>query len=82
MLYCVVGYDLQTQRKVTYAEVTDPAKAYELAHELDAAYNLGRDNEDTDKLESPCRIAIEDLSGNDMWQECAKARCSINGLFQ
>lgn len=83
-MYIVVGYDLQTQRRKVYAELTDPARAYELAHELDAATHLGRDDEGTDKLEHPCRIAIEDENGNDVWQECSQARCpsAENSLFQ
>lgn len=84
-MYLVVGYDLKTQCKIVYAEVTDPAKAYELAHELDAACNLGRDDEDppTDKTEHPMRIAVEDEEGNSCWQECSEARCPVTvGLFQ
>lgn len=84
-MYKIVGYDLLTGRKTEYAEVTDPAKAYELAHELDAACSLGRDSEDppTDKTEHPVRIAIEDEEGNNVWHECGEARCPVApGLFQ
>lgn len=82
-MYLVVGYDLKTHRRIVYAEVINSAEAYELAHEFDAANKLGRDNEETDKLEHPCSITIEDELGNDVWQECARARCpSAIGLFQ
>ena len=83
-MYIVVGYDLLTQRRIVYAELTDPTRAYELAHELDAATNLGRDDDRTDTLEHSCRIAIEDEDGNDVWRECCEARCpSVStSLFQ
>lgn len=81
-MYVVVGYDLTTGRRKVYEELEDPARAYELATELDAATSLGRDEDDTDKTEHPCRIAIEDEDGNDVWSECCNARCPAVGLFQ
>jgi len=82
-MYIVMGHDLITGHKTVYAELTDPAKAYELAHELDAATNLGRDDdEETNKTDNPMMITIEDENGNNVWKECCNARCSVFGMFQ
>jgi hypothetical protein len=80
-MYLVKKFDLITRRTEVLAELTDPARAYELAHELDAACNLGRDDEETDKG-NPCTITIEDEDGNNMWRECCDARCPAVGMFQ
>lgn len=82
-MYLVKKYDQVTRRTEVLAEIDDPAKAYELAHELDAACKFGRDDEKTDKCGNPCTITIEDEDGNDVWQECSEARCPVaKGLFQ
>ncbi|KKK69812.1 hypothetical protein LCGC14_2930270 [marine sediment metagenome] len=81
-MYLIKKFDQVTRRTEVLAEITDPARAYEIAHELDAACNLGRDDDDTDKG-NPCIITIEDEDGNDVWQECSLARCPVaKGLFQ
>lgn len=81
-MYLVKKFDQVTRLTEVLAELTDPARAYELAHELGAAYNLGRDDEEIDKG-NPCIITIEDEDGNDVWQECCEARCpTAKGLFQ
>jgi len=81
-MYLIKKYDQVTRRIEVLAEITNAAKAYELAHELDAACNFGRDDDDTDKG-NPCIITIEDENGSDVWQECCKARCPVaKGLFQ
>jgi len=43
-MYFIVKYDLVTGRRSVMAEITDPKKAYDLAHELDAAVHFGRDD--------------------------------------
>ncbi|KKM72557.1 hypothetical protein LCGC14_1419340 [marine sediment metagenome] len=80
-VYLVKKYDLTTGREEILAEVTDPAQAYDLAHEFDCAVHLGVDGEGRQELH-PCDIRVEDKDGNDMWQECLKARCPSAGLFQ
>ena len=83
MLYLVVKYDHVTGRREVMAEITDAAKAYDLAHELDAAAHFGRDEIfKYDKSPHPCSITIEDEDGNDVWQECMRARCPSTGMFQ
>ncbi len=79
--YYVVGYDMITGRRKVYAETTDPADAFQTATELDAVSKVG-DEEDLVKYGHPQDITIEDQNGNDVWQECSRARCPSAGLLQ
>jgi len=83
MTYLVIKYDRVTGRREVMAEITDPCQAYDLAHELDAAAQFGRDDiHQLDKSPHPCSIGIEDEDGNDVWKECARARCPSTGILQ
>lgn len=75
-MYFIVGYNLIDGCKEVCAETSDPAQAYELAHEWDDYLR-----EDKEKLRI---IGIEDEDGNNVWNKCCLARCpSVSGsLFQ
>jgi len=83
-MYIIVKYDLLTKRREVLTETISPKQAYELAHELDAAARFGRDEIglEFNKDANPCTVVIEDEYGNDVWQECAKARCPSVGMLQ
>ncbi len=80
-VYYVKRYNVVTQRTETIAEVTDPAKAYDLAIELDCASKFGKEEDGSDRYGHACVIAIEDEDGNSRWQECSEARCPSVGMF-
>lgn len=79
--YFIVLYDLVTKTKVTLADTTNAAKAYELAHEFDAATRFGRDDDESGKWPNACLVGIEDSAGKSKWRECCEARCPSAGLF-
>lgn len=81
-MYLIVGYNVLTNEREVYADTNDANRAFDLAHELDCAYNIGRDEEGTDKKDYPVYITIEDEQGQDMWQECSRIRCPNTGLFE
>ena len=81
-MYIVVGYNVLTGKREIYQETKDARVAYDVAHELDCAYNLGRDESDTSKKDYRVHVAIENEYGRDMWQECSYVRTPSIWLFQ
>jgi hypothetical protein len=82
MRYLIVKYDIFNKTKEISDWTTDPCKAYEWAHELDAFINIGLDDNESNGNKNPCIITIEDEDGNSAWHECARIRCPSIGIFQ
>jgi hypothetical protein len=79
-MYYIILYDLVKKDKTIYAKTSNPAKAYEMAHEYHAAALFSRD-EDGEKDNKAYLVFIEDEDGNSRWKECCEARRPAVGLF-
>jgi len=65
-----------------WKDVPGAAKAYELAHELQAAlWGLNNDDKLNEKWQGKnFYVTITNKNGKSAWQECARARCPASGV--
>ena len=81
-MFYVKKFDLSDESLTTLAETEDAARAYEMAHEYDAALHFGRDEDSEPESATPCLVLVHDQNGKNAWAECAQARCPAVGLLQ